>query len=348
MNNFEIYNDIAKRTNGDIYVGVVGPVRTGKSTFISKFMESSILNNITNDYEKQRTIDEMPQSGAGRNVMTMQPKFVPSEAVRVNFSKDVSANVRLVDCVGYLVDGASGFLDGDKPRMVKTMWSDEEITFKEAAEIGTHKVISEHSTIAVLVTTDGSVADIARENYVKAEERVVAELKEHNKPFVIVLNSRNPELEAVQNLAESLKEKYNVPVLAQDVSKMGSEEIAEIIKSILMEFPISKIRFKLPKWIMALPYEDEFIKNIMKTIKEKSSSVFKMNDYKNLIDMFNENEDLKDLEVCDLNLSNGEIELYIPVEDSLYYKTLSRECGTDIKDDFCLMSYVKELVNAKT
>ena len=348
MNNFEIYNDIAKRTNGDIYVGVVGPVRTGKSTFISKFMESSILNNITNDYEKQRTIDEMPQSGAGRNVMTMQPKFVPSEAVRVNFSKDVSANVRLVDCVGYLVDGASGFLDGDKPRMVKTMWSDEEITFKEAAEIGTHKVISEHSTIAVLVTTDGSVADIARENYVKAEERVVAELKEHNKPFVIVLNSRNPELEAVQNLAESLKEKYNVPVLAQDVSKMGSEEIAEIIKSILMEFPISKIRFKLPKWIMALPYEDEFIKNIMKTIKEKSSSVFKMNDYKNLIDMFNENEDLKDLEVCDLNLSNGEIEFFIPVEDSLYYKTLSRECGTDIKDDFCLMSYVKELVKAKT
>lgn len=347
MNNFEIYNDIAKRTDGDIYVGVVGPVRTGKSTFISKFMEASILNNITNEYEKQRTIDEMPQSGAGRNVMTMQPKFVPSEAVKVNFSKDVSANVRLVDCVGYMVDGASGFLDGDRPRMVKTLWNDDEITFKEAAEIGTHKVISEHSTIAVLVTTDGSVADIARENYVKAEERVVSELKENNKPFVIVLNSRNPELEAVQNLAESLKEKYNVPVLAQDVSKMGSDEIAEIIKSILMEFPISKINFKFPKWIMALPYEDEFIKNIMKIVKEKTSLVFKINDYKNLLNMFEESVDLKDLEVNKLNLSNGEIEFFVPVEDSLYYKTLSKECGVEIKDDFCLMSCVKELVKSK-
>ena len=347
MNNFEIYNDIAKRTNGDIYVGVVGPVRTGKSTFISKFMETSILNNIANEYEKQRTIDEMPQSGAGRNVMTMQPKFVPSEAVKVNFSKEVSANVRLVDCVGYLIDGASGFLDGDKPRMVKTMWSDDEITFKEAAEIGTHKVISEHSTIAVLVTTDGSIADIARENYVKAEERVVTELKENNKPFVVVLNSRNPELEAVQNLAESLKEKYNVPVIAQDVSKLGSDDIAEIIKLILMEFPISKINFKLPKWIMALPYEDDFIKNIMNIVKEKTADVFKVNDYKKLINMFSDEEDLKELEVSNLNLSNGEIDLFIPVEESLYYKTLSRECGVEIKDDFCLMSYIKELVKAK-
>ncbi len=348
MENFEIYNDIAKRTNGDIYVGVVGPVRTGKSTFISKFVECSILNNITNEYERQRTIDEMPQSGAGRSIMTMQPKFVPSEAVKVNFSKDVSANVRLVDCVGYLVEGASGFLENNEPRMVKTLWSDEEITFKEAAEIGTHKVISEHSTIAVLVTTDGSVADIARENYVKAEERVVQELKENNKPFVIVLNSRNPELVAVQNLAATLEEKYNVPVLVQDVSKIGSKDIADIIKSILMEFPVSKINFKLPKWIMALPYEDEFVKNIMKTIKEKTSSVFKINDYKNILNMFEESEDLKELEVQNLNLSNGELDFFIPVDNSLYYKTLSRECGTEIQDDFSLMCYVKELVEAKT
>ena len=347
MKNFEIYNDIAKRTNGDIYVGVVGPVRTGKSTFISKFMQSSILANIADEYEKQRTIDEMPQSGAGTTVMTMQPKFVPSEAVEVNFGGDVSAKVRLVDCVGYAIKGAGGFDDNGTPRMVKTLWSDDEMSFEEAAEIGTHKVISEHSTIAVLVTTDGSVADIARENYVKAEERVVAELKENKKPFVIVLNSRNPELEAVQSLAESLQEKYNVPVLAQDVSKMGAGEIANIIKSILMEFPISKINFKLPKWIMALPYEDDFVKNIMNTVKEKTGAVFKMSDYKNLINMFDDNEDLKELEVCDLNLSNGEVDLFIPVEESLYYKTLSRECGTEIKDDFCLMSYVKELVKAK-
>ena len=348
MESFEIYNDIAKRTNGDIYVGVVGPVRTGKSTFISKFMQSSILDNITNEYEKQRTIDEMPQSGAGKTIMTMQPKFVPSEAVTVNFGKDVSAKVRLVDCVGYLIQGANGFMEEDKPRMVKTLWSDEEISFEEAAEIGTHKVIAEHSTIAVLVTTDGSITDIARENYVKAEERVVAELKENKKPFVIVLNTTNPEAENTKSLAEELKEKYNVPVLALDVSKIGNEEILNIIKTILMEFPIKKINFRLPKWIMALPYEDDFIKQIMSTIKQNCDVINKMSDYEKLFDIFEGSEDLKRLEVDGLNLSNGEINLAIPVDESLYYKTLSKECGTEIKDDYYLMSYVKELVKAKS
>lgn len=348
MESFEIYNDIAKRTNGDIYVGVVGPVRTGKSTFISKFMQSSILDNIADEYEKQRTIDEMPQSGAGKTVMTMQPKFVPSEAVKVNFSKDVSANVRLVDCVGYAVFGAGGFQDEQGPRMVKTLWSDEEIPFEQAAEIGTHKVIAEHSTIAVLVTTDGSIADIARENYVVAEERVVSELKENNKPFVIVLNTRFPESEEAKNLAKQLKEKYNVAVLAYDVSKIGTTEITNIIKSILMEFPIKEINFKLPKWITALPYEDEFIKLIMSGVKKYCANAYKMSDYENLIDMFESVEDLKKLEVENLNLSNGKIEFVIPVDESLYYKTLSKECGTEIKDDFYLMSYVKELVKAKS
>ena len=341
MESFEIYNDIAKRTNGDIYVGVVGPVRTGKSTFISKFMQSSILDNIANEYEKQRTIDEMPQSGAGKNIMTMQPKFVPSEAVTVNFGKDVSAKVRLVDCVGYLVQGSSGFMDGDKPRMVKTLWSEEEISFEQAAEIGTHKVIAEHSTIAVLVTTDGSVADIERENYVKAEERVVAELKENNKPFVIVLNSKNPESEQVVTLSQELKTKYNVPVLPLDVSKLGADEITNIIKTILMEFPIKQINFKLPKWILALPYKDDFIQYIMSNIKANCEVAYKMSDYQNLLDIFEASEDLKRLEIDKLNLSNGEITFVIPVDESLYYKTLSKECGVEIKDDFYLMSYVK-------
>lgn len=347
MESFEIYNDIAKRTNGDIYVGVVGPVRTGKSTFISKFMQSSILDNIANEYEKQRTIDEMPQSGAGKTVMTMQPKFIPSEAVKVNFGNDATANVRLVDCVGYAVEGASGFTDEDGPRMVKTLWSDDEIPFEEAAEIGTHKVIAEHSTIAVLVTTDGSITDIPRENYVKSEERVVCELKENNKPFVIVLNTRFPESEQTLNLAQELKQKYNVPVLPYDISKIGADEITNIIKSILMEFPIKEINFKLPKWIMALPYEDEFIKSIMSSVKQHCDSIYKMSDYETLFDMFESCEDLKRLEVDKLNLANGEIDFIIPVDESLYYKTLSKECGTEIKDDFYLMSYVKELVKAK-
>ena len=239
MENFEIYNDIAKRTNGDIYVGVVGPVRTGKSTFISKFMQSSILDNIANEYEKQRTIDEMPQSGAGKTIMTMQPKFVPSEAVAVNFGESVSAKVRLVDCVGYMTAGANGFQNEDgRPRMVKTLWSENEIPFEDAAEIGTHKVIAEHSTIAVLVTTDGSITDIPRENYVQPEERVVSELKQNNKPFVIVLNSKTPNSDENTKLADELRQKYNTPVLPLDVTKMSAQEIANVIKTILKAVPL--------------------------------------------------------------------------------------------------------------
>lgn len=347
MDNFDIYSDIAKRTNGDIYVGVVGPVRTGKSTFISKFMQSSILSNIANEYERERAIDEMPQSGAGKTVMTMQPKFVPAEAVTVNFSKDVSARVRLVDCVGYAVEGANGFVDGDTPRMVKTPWSEEEMPFEQAAEIGTRKVITEHSTIAVLITTDGTIAGIDRESYVAAEERVVRELKEAGKPFVILLNSRDPESEANQTLAASLKEKYGVRVMPMDVSKIGTAEIEEVFRGILLEFPVKQINFNLPKWILALPYEDEFITDIMNNIKASCENVSKMSDYETLYDIFEGSDDLKKLEVESLNLSTGEVNFNIPVDSSLFYKTLSKECGTEIKDDFYLMSYVKELVKAK-
>ena len=347
MDNFEIYNDIAVRTNGDIYVGIVGPVRTGKSTFISKFMTSSILDNITNEYEKKRTIDEMPQSGAGKTVMTMQPKFVPSEAVSVDFGNDCKAKVRLIDCVGYAVSGASGFENEGKPRKVKTPWSDEEISFEEAAQIGTHKVISEHSTIAVLVTTDGSIADIPRESYVPAEERVVSELKANNKPFVIILNSKKPNLESNVNLKDELQEKYNAPVILLDVTKLNSDKIREIIRSVLLEFPVKQINFKLPKWIMALPYEDDFIKSIISNIKEKTTNVYKMSDYDKLLNIFESNTDFKILEVDNINLATGEIDFNIPVDDKLYYKTLSRECEIEIEDDYHLMTYMKELVKAK-
>lgn len=347
MDNFEIYNDIAVRTNGDIYVGIVGPVRTGKSTFISKFMENCILDNITNEYEKKRAIDETPQSGAGTTIMTMQPKFVPSEAVSVEFSKNVSAKVRLIDCVGYAIKGAEGFENNGEPRMVKTPWSEEEMTFVEAAEIGTHKVISEHSTIAVLVTTDGTIAGIPRENYVQAEERIVDELKQNKKPFVIVLNSRTPDTDKCKDLSIKLQEKYNVPVLALNVQDLNSDKITEIIKTILYEFPVKQINFKMPKWVMSLPYEDEFIQKILCEIKNKSTSVYKMNDYKTFLDVFENDEDLKGIEVDSLSLSTGEVDLNIVVDDNLYYKTLSKECGTEIKDDYYLMKYMKDLVSAK-
>lgn len=348
MESFEIYNDIAKRTNGDIYVGVVGPVRTGKSTFISRFMQSGVLDNITNEYEKQRAIDEMPQSGAGKTIMTMQPKFVPSEAVSVCFGKDIYAKVRLVDCVGYLVDGVGGFLDEDKPRMVKTLWSEDEISFEDAAEIGTHKVIAEHSTIAVLVTTDGSITDIPRENYLKAEERVVSELKDNNKPFVVLINTKNPESKEVLSMAEDLNKKYNVPVLPYDISKLNCHDIENIIKAILMEFPIKQINFELPKWIMALPYEDEFIHGLMVNLKQRCESIKKMSDYVNLINMFEFNEDLKTLEVSSLDMATGVLNFIIPVSEELYYKMLSKECGIEISDDYVLMAKVKELVKVQS
>ncbi len=348
MESFEIYDDIAKRTAGDIYIGVVGPVRTGKSTFITKFMQSSILDNIQEKHERQRAIDEMPQSGAGTTVMTMQPKFVPNEAVSVDFGSGALAKVRLVDCVGYMIDGAGGFYDGENPRMVKTPWSENEMTFEEAAEIGTHKVIAEHSTIAVLVTTDGSVAGIPRANYERAEERVVAELKENKKPFVVLLNSRAPKNENVIALAQTLNEKYGVPVLPIDASKLTSEQITDIIKQILMEFPITKMSFTLPKWVMALPYDDELVGEIMQTIKASTAEIDKMSCYSSLLNIFDDSENVSGLEVSKIDMATGEIQFAISVDGSLYYKILSKECGVEISDDFHLMKFVKDLALAKT
>ena len=347
MKNFEIYNDIAQRTGGDIYIGVVGPVRTGKSTFISRFMQSSILENITSVHDKQRAIDEMPQSGAGKTIMTMQPKFVPNEAVSVKFENGTNAKIRLIDCVGYMVDGAQGFVDDGAPRMVKTPWSEEEMTFADAAEIGTRKVIAEHSTIAVLVTTDGSVAGIPRANYEKAEEKVVEELKQAGKPFVVLLNSTNPESEGVKALAKNLENKYEVTVLCYDVSKLGGADIEKIVENILLEFPVAEVRFSLPKWIRSLSYNDEFVTNLMSTIKAQTESISKMKDYKKLLNIFENNEDINPLQVTSLDMSKGIINLKVPVSEKLYYKTLSKTCGIDISDDYYLMNYLKELVTAK-
>lgn len=347
MNNLEIYSDIAKRTGGDIYIGVVGPVRTGKSTFITKFMQTSVLDKIFNEYEKQRTIDEMPQSGAGKTIMTMQPKFIPSEAAKVNLGDGVSARVRLVDCVGYAIDGVNGFDDGDAPRMVKTLWSDKEISFEEAAEIGTRKVIAEHSTIAVLVTTDGSITGIPRENYVKAEERVVAELKLNNKPFVIVFNTKQPKNAENLELVSKLQEKYNAPVLPCDISNIGADEMESIIKAILFEFPVSAVNFTLPRWIRALHYEDDFIQKLMGCIKLKIEPLNKMREFVLLSNMFEGDDDFKQTEVDILDMSTGKVDLKINVKDSLFYKMLSKECGFDIGDEFHLMSSIKDLVSAK-
>lgn len=248
MDRYDIYNDIALRTEGDIYVGVVGPVRSGKSTFITKFMENFVLPNIKDKYKRERVVDELPQAGDGKTIMTTQPKFVPGESVKFSLKENVEVNVRLIDCVGYMVDGAIGVKEGGKERYVKTPWSDSDMPFEKAAETGTQKVINEHSTIGIIVTTDGSITDLPRGSYIHAEERVIRELKAQSKPFVVILNTKTPKDVETHKLQKSLQEKYQVPVLAIDVLKISAEEIADIFEGILLEFPLRRIDIDLSDW----------------------------------------------------------------------------------------------------
>ncbi|MCR5553595.1 MAG: stage IV sporulation protein A [bacterium] len=347
MEKFDLYKDIASRTGNDIYLGVVGPVRTGKSTFISRFMEKLVLPKVSDQNVLARTTDELPQSAAGKTIMTMQPKFVPNEAVKVDFGDGANARVRLIDCVGYLIDGVSGHTEDGEDRMVKTPWSEDEMPFSEAAEIGTSKVIKEHSTIGILVTTDGTIGDLPRNNYVQAEERVVSELKESGKPFVIVLNSTDPNSNATEELRASLETKYGVSVIATSVKEMEENDIINILKEVLQEFPITICKFKLPNWVKALAYDNAVIQEIIGGLRAQSESCFVMKDAKNLEQAFEENENINGVKVNNINLANGEVDYEISVNQNLFYKLLSQECGVDIPDDFYLMSYMKHLTHAK-
>lgn len=349
MEKFEIYNDIAERTGGDIYVGVVGPVRTGKSTFIRNFMEKLVLENIEDKNEKERAIDELPQSGAGKTIMTTQPKFVPNEAVNIKIGENSNARIRLIDCVGYAIDGANGFMEEEgMPRMVKTPWSEEELPFEKAAEIGTSKVISEHSTIAVLVTTDGTITGIDRVSYEKAEERVVRELQSSNKPFIVLLNSKNPESTETKALASTLEEKYNVSVIVSDVSLINSKEIDNILEAILKEFYISKLNIELPNWVRALPVSSSLVSTIMKNVKEMTENVVRMRDLGELCLNASLFTEFESADVLNIDYGKGEANIKLDVSKALFYKMLSVECGVDIPDDFYLMSYMKHLTHAKT
>ena len=337
MSDFNIYKDIAERTNGDIYVGVVGPVRTGKSTFITKVMEKLVLPNILDGYSKDRTRDEMPQSGDGKSIMTTQPKFIPNEAVSVKLDSDITFGIRMVDCVGYLVDGAIGHVEDDKPRMVTTPWSEEEIPFEKAAEIGTKKVITNHSTVAILVTTDGSITGIERENYLKAEERVVKELKEYNKPFVVVLNSSHPNSPETLSLVKNMSDKYEVKVLALDVDKMEMNEINQVFEGVLNEFPISKIAIKLPDWMQVLDYSNEIINKLIGNIKDFIDGIGKISDIPSNLNLFNENEYFEPNIDRTVDLGKGKVTLMVRPKADLYYKVLSKECNCDIKNEYHLM-----------
>lgn len=345
MLNYDIYDDIAIRTGGDIYLGVVGPVRTGKSTFIKKFMELMILDKISDKNKLQRTIDELPQSADGKTIMTTEPKFVPNEAVEVNFGT-AQASVRLIDCVGYLVDDALGHKEGEKQRLVKTPWAEEEIPFQQAAEIGTNKVIREHSTVGILVTTDGSISGIARAKYAESEEKVVAELKKCGKPFVIVLNSKNPQETDTIRLKESLEERYNVPVICCDVMGMNVEDVGIIMEKALYEFPITKINVDIPKWMRTFTSEDEILKNLLERLKNSAKNATRMCDGEAFRKMFDDCQYMESAPEIKLTPSKGIIEIKCKAKDGLYFDVLSKQCGQDIDDDYKLLSFVKKLARA--
>ncbi len=346
MEKFEIYEDIKTRTNGDIYIGVVGPVRVGKSTFITEFMKKLVVPNIEEKNNKKRTIDELPQSADGKTIMTTQPHFVPNEAVKIKVA-NAEMKVRMIDCVGYVVGGVMGHTEGDKPRLVKTPWSEDELPFEEAAELGTDKVINEHSTIGVVVTTDGSVTDIARNNYVDAEERVVAQMKASGKPFVIVLNCKNPNAAESKKLAGALETKYEVPVVSMNALEMKDEDVDRVVEKILMEFPVTSIKISMPEWLRALDYESDIISEIAGEMKRISASINKLSDAdKNQI-AFAESASFEPITVSTIEAGNGTVKFNIIPKDGLFYQVLSRECGYEIVDDFQLISYIKELAIAK-
>ena len=346
MEKFEIYQDIKTRTNGDIYIGVVGPVRVGKSTFITEFMKKLVVPNIEEKNSKQRTIDELPQSADGKTIMTTQPHFVPNEAVKVNIA-NTEMNVRMIDCVGYVVSGVMGHLEDDKPRLVKTPWSDKELPFEEAAELGTDKVINEHSTIGVVVTTDGSVTEIARSSYLDAEERVIAQMKKSGKPFVIVLNCKKPESADSKKLVSALKEKYQAPVVAMNALEMKDEDVDKVIEGVLMEFPVTSIQINMPQWLRALDYESDIISEIANEMKKLSMNLNKLSDAdKNQI-VFGESVSFEPISVSTIEAGRGTVKFNVVPKDGLFYQVLSRECGYEIPDDFALVSYIKELAIAK-
>ncbi len=348
MEEFDVYKDIRERTNGDVYFGIVGPVRAGKSTFIRSFMQKLVMPKMKDAPEKERMTDELPQSAAGRTIMTTQPKFVPSEAVSVELEGGIDARIRLVDCVGYMVDGAEGSMDGDKSRMVRTPWNDDEIPFAEAADIGTRKVITEHSTIGIVVTTDGSIStELPRSAYVPAEERVIGELKEIGKPFVIVLNTTIPSSEETRKIAAAMSEKYGAQVIAMDVLNMSEGDIVGLLGGVLMEFPLRTADFELSRWLRALPKDNSLISSLLGKIKSRASGMTKMRDYETILDIFEGDADFEPISVKSISPGSGSIVYEISASPEMFYKALSEECGMQIEDDFALMSVIKELAEAK-
>lgn len=347
MEKVDIFKDIAERTGGDIYLGVVGAVRTGKSTFIKRFMESVVLPNIPSESDRIRATDELPQSAAGRTIMTTEPKFVPNNAVQISVTEGLNVNVRLVDCVGYAVDGAKGYEDENGPRMISTPWFDEPIPFQEAAEIGTRKVIQEHSTLGVVVTTDGTISDIPRSSYVLAEERVIEELKEVGKPFIVIINSLKPYSEHAQEMRADLQAKYDIPVMTMSVATAGEEEMIAVLREVLYEFPVHEVNVNLPSWVMVLNDKHWLRGNFETSVRETVQDIRRLRDVDRVVNQFNEYEFIERAALAGMNMGQGvaEIDLYAP--DELYDKILMEVVGVEIRGKDHLLQLMQEFTHAK-
>ncbi len=344
----DIYKDIAARTGGDIYIGVVGPVRTGKSTFIKKFMEKIVLPNIKDNFVKDRANDEMPQSASGRTVMTTEPKFIPDEAVEITLDDNVSFKIKLVDCVGYLVEGALGHFEDGEPRMVMTPWSKERMPFEKAAETGTKKVIEEHSTIGVLITTDGSICDIPRESYIEAEKKAVSQLKAINKPFVILLNSKNPFSSQSLSLAEELEKEYGVSVIPTDCFNLSEKDIKDILSNVLLEFPVKEINVTIPTWIKTLPDEHLLKSQIINGIRSSGENISKVRHISPSSFDFGENQWKASVKPEKTLLGKGKGFLSVVIPEEVFYDILGSQSGFEIKDKEGLITLLTSLSKVKS
>ena len=343
----DIYNDIAERTDGDIYVGVVGPVRTGKSTFIKKFMETLVIPNIKSDYKKERAVDELPQSAAGKTIMTTEPKFIPEEAVEVEIGEYAKFNVRMIDCVGYIVPSSLGYIENEMPRMVMTPWFEEEIPFNMAAEIGTQKVIEEHSTIGLVITTDGSISDIPRDEYEEAEERVINELKDINKPFVVIMNCVDPLSTETIKLCENLSEKYSASVLPFNCLELDENMIREIIREILFAFPLKEINISMAGWITSLEKGHWLKEKIFSAVRESAYDIVNVRDVKKMPDKIKICEEISSASVNEINLGRGSVSINVTIKENLFYKILGETTGIHLESESDLLPVLVELSNIK-
>lgn len=347
MDTSELLKNIGKRTGGDIYLGVVGPVRVGKSTFIKHFMQQAVIPYVDDEYERSRMIDELPQAGVGKTIMTTEPKFIPNTAANITFDDGFHANVRLVDCVGYVIPQAKGYKDEDGMRMVRTPWDEEPVPFNEAAKTGTQKVISDHSTIGIVITTDGTITDLPRDAYIEAESEVIEELQRIGKPFIILVNSASPKGSGAQMVVEKLKERYDVPILALAVNQMTQDDVHHILREALYEFPVSQININMPSWVSILDENHWLKQSVNETLSSSIASIEKLREVEGITQLLNENEYIESSNIADIDTGEGTVNVVINTVAGLYQQVLKEIIGVEIKDKGELLSLMQEFTRAK-